>query len=1822
LLLALLLAAAPAGAVDPPEFGELILLDRGWPTGGDPGALLAVDPAGTGLRPVTYFAAEEEFAGVAWGPEKQLYVGDGATIRVADAYDSLTAGARTIRHPYFSEIVSLARDEAGGLLVLDRSADPLGEGYQGALFLLDPATDLVSLIASDSLFVAPEDLVLETGGTVLVMDAFGRMSAGAPGTGALFRVDPETHSTEPLFSLSFAQRAAAIALRDEDTLLLLDAQAVLPEHPDARGAVYLVSLESGTVIDTLGAAALREPVDMLVIPGDELVIVDRTANPDGYAGHQGVVARIELASGELLGLLTDARFTDLRSVAFYSGADLDASRVTIDGFPETYVLPGMHGRLTADLVNRGGTAADLRLEVVFDSLRCLFGTAEAASGTLSFESGAERFGWEGTLAAGAELQVAVEVLAPEALTAGSGVSLAIDLVGEALARRDTLRYTVGAGLEPGQMVFADPYFAFPAPQLFILDSTGYQPVEWVADRFGLLPEPVDLAIGPDGWVYVLDSDADRPKVVSVDPVDRSLTVLYEGTPLVDPSGICLAHDGALLIADPRGRYPEATPGAIFRLDPQTGELTTFFESEDSAVLGDPVDIGLDIGGHYLVADYQAAPEAPRWGSVIELDGDGAVVGRVTATGLMDDPYSLAIDSRGRIYVTDIDPDRPSVIQLTRLGAGVFNFRRLASPPQDTLLVEPVGIVALGDDEYMVCDARDNPFYPERGGLLRLFKEGSSWNLVMQSFHFRLGRPRRAACFRQPEIIAREFAMVDRDGGRLAPGDTLDVSLVLDNDEQSPGLGVGGVLSLGPSLHLVSAQAGSGDLRAEPLTEALHWTTDIAFRAPESLQVVLRVDSLAVSSSFAEIALQIVGGADPALATLRDTISGPLPTDEILVLDAAADPFGVGDEGALFLYDQTAAELRPYASHPAIVDPQDMVVLDDERIVMIATHVDPEGVLPPRPSLKQWNLVSDSVTTLALGTPLESPVRMLPHPEGGYWILDEQVASQTGIGRGAVFYLPAGGGSLEFWARPEAFRRPIDMAVAPNGDLWVADLRANPGSFPVQNSGAFFIFDAESGALIDTLANPELADPQGLAWVAGEGLYFSDPIWHIGGDTGIRRIDERTREIEILLTAPEFGTPTRSLVREPDELLVVDSTAQPAGGSENGAVWRIDRQSGALLGARQHASLARAQAIARIPSPAIGIRRWEALRASAEGFIAGDTLSFRLVLENSSALLERAALAAIELSGPLLLDPLSGAATAGEVDLAEKSVSWHGPLAAGDSVIIDYRLTFTPRAPGATPWVVQDLTLSAAQAEGRTARLRHCEASATGEGEILVADARANPLGDGVARGAVFRLEGPTREPVPVVVSEVLSEPVRAALWPESETELLVLDADAPGPAGGEGGLFLASTRTGAVTPIFQDSSLVEPIAFAVLDSSLCYVLDRDADPLGLSTGMEPGPGALYAVDLETGAGRLIASDARFVDPVDLLLHRGSGMLYIVDRSAVPGGGGFTGGVFSVDPVSGNVMTYWLGDPFHSPRCGAWGPAGELLVVERTLTGGEIYHLPGDAPPVLVTSSALIQDPRGLRTTEGKRLMIVDGVANPGGDPGPTGSLLRFTADGELCQLYRGGPPFRRPHDIAVHYEGTPVAMIALALAETAGGVELRWTPPPAMQGADFYVYRRTPEIPGAGYALRNPDAPVRGEGALRYIDAGVAAGTLYEYMLLAVLLDGSRHETQTILIRTSGGRWRFFLTPPVPNPMPLLAAGEGLLIRFGLASPAREARLALYDVSGRRVREFMRGPAPGGPQSLRWDGRDQNGAPVGSGVFFLRLAADGRLLTRRLVLLR
>jgi flagellar hook assembly protein FlgD len=89
-----------------------------------------------------------------------------------------------------------------------------------------------------------------------------------------------------------------------------------------------------------------------------------------------------------------------------------------------------------------------------------------------------------------------------------------------------------------------------------------------------------------------------------------------------------------------------------------------------------------------------------------------------------------------------------------------------------------------------------------------------------------------------------------------------------------------------------------------------------------------------------------------------------------------------------------------------------------------------------------------------------------------------------------------------------------------------------------------------------------------------------------------------------------------------------------------------------------------------------------------------------------------------------------------------------------------------------------------------------------------------------------------------------------------------------------------------------------------------------------------------------------------------------------------------------------------------------------------------------------------------------------------------------------------------------------------------------------------------------------------------------------------------------------------FLAPVYPNPF-----NGSAVVRFSI-SRAGPVRLAIYNTLGQRVVVLAAGEQEAGVHVLRWDGRDDRGAPVASGVYLCRLQTGEREQTRKLLLLR
>jgi hypothetical protein len=190
------------------------------------------------------------------------------------------------------------------------------------------------------------------------------------------------------------------------------------------------------------------------------------------------------------------------------------------------------------------------------------------------------------------------------------------------------------------------------------------------------------------------------------------------------------------------------------------------------------------------------------------------------------------------------------------------------------------------------------------------------------------------------------------------------------------------------------------------------------------------------------------------------------------------------------------------------------------------------------------------------------------------------------------------------------------------------------------------------------------------------------------------------------------------------------------------------------------------------------------------------------------------------------------------------------------------------------------------------------------------------------------------------------------------------------------------------------------------------------------------------------------------------------------------------------------------------------------------------------------------------------------------------------------------------------YVTIPTLVSSFRATWASRGVEVTWVMVNESAGFGFHVSRRVSvespytdlscEVVGAGrnYSFRDPTAE---------------PGKTYWYRVLIV------DEGQPVAsFETS------ITTPPLalalhqnyPNPF-----NPGTTIDFALDEDG-PVSLRVYDVSGRLVRTLVDGSRPAAAYAEQWDGRDDHGNEVASGVYVYRLTSASKSLTKKMVLLR
>jgi hypothetical protein len=186
-----------------------------------------------------------------------------------------------------------------------------------------------------------------------------------------------------------------------------------------------------------------------------------------------------------------------------------------------------------------------------------------------------------------------------------------------------------------------------------------------------------------------------------------------------------------------------------------------------------------------------------------------------------------------------------------------------------------------------------------------------------------------------------------------------------------------------------------------------------------------------------------------------------------------------------------------------------------------------------------------------------------------------------------------------------------------------------------------------------------------------------------------------------------------------------------------------------------------------------------------------------------------------------------------------------------------------------------------------------------------------------------------------------------------------------------------------------------------------------------------------------------------------------------------------------------------------------------------------------------------------------------------------------------------------------------VAITSFDCSYAGEAVSLSWSVSASVPFLGYNLYRS--EGDSEDYNKINGEL-LEPESPCVYTDEDVLPGTSYHYLLGAVEADGSEWFSAEISVTLPAKAMTLYQNYPNPfNP--------STVIRFFLPTET-PVTLVIYDASGARVRTLCQGTLPAGYQSVPWDGLNEAGKNVSTGVYFYRMQTGKKILTKKMVLLR
>ncbi len=176
------------------------------------------------------------------------------------------------------------------------------------------------------------------------------------------------------------------------------------------------------------------------------------------------------------------------------------------------------------------------------------------------------------------------------------------------------------------------------------------------------------------------------------------------------------------------------------------------------------------------------------------------------------------------------------------------------------------------------------------------------------------------------------------------------------------------------------------------------------------------------------------------------------------------------------------------------------------------------------------------------------------------------------------------------------------------------------------------------------------------------------------------------------------------------------------------------------------------------------------------------------------------------------------------------------------------------------------------------------------------------------------------------------------------------------------------------------------------------------------------------------------------------------------------------------------------------------------------------------------------------------------------------------------------------------------------------GVKLVWETSSESGNLGFNVLRSYTES-GAYEKINDALLPGSETGKYNFVDKEVETGQKYYYKVVDVSSSGASQEHGPVVAEMTAPE-NYDLSQNYPNPF-----NPTTSIHYQLPA-ADKVRIEVFNLNGQLVATLVDGPKPAGYHVALWDGRNDYGLSVSSGVYYYRLVTRTYTSTRKMALLK